>query len=61
MVETADIIAGLDALSADLEAEQPAFQARLDALAGVRLPLEATAAIPRAFLDLVSPFAKNFH
>lgn len=52
MVETTDIIAGLDALSADLEAEQPAFQARLDAVAGVRLPLEATAALPRAFLDL---------
>lgn len=52
MVEIADIIAGLDALSAGLEAEQPAFRARLDALAAVRLPLEATAALPRALLDL---------
>ncbi|MCR9074267.1 MAG: hypothetical protein NXI18_21645 [Alphaproteobacteria bacterium] len=52
MVDTADIIAALDVLSADLEAAQPAFQARLEALSAVRLPLVATAALPRAFLDL---------
>jgi hypothetical protein len=39
MAETSDIIAALDALAADLEAQQPAFQARLEALSAVRLPL----------------------
>lgn len=51
-MDTSEIIASLDALSAGLESERGPFQARIDALAETRLVLAAADGTTRAMLEL---------
>lgn len=52
MPETSEIIASLEALSAEMEGDRDPVLAHLDALTAVRIPLQATDPLPRVLLEL---------